>query len=138
MELPLTCLLIDNDEEDQEIFGMALKEADASIQCVFANGCHSALQKLKEDPSFIPSLIFIDMNMPLMNGTQCLQEIKRLDHLKESRIFIYSTDTDPAAIAEIKELGAHDFIVKPPSFSGLVEVLSQLLQTQINHLPHGL
>jgi CheY-like chemotaxis protein len=138
MERSLTCLLIDNDEEDQEIFSMALKEADASIQCVFASDGPSALRKLNGDHSFIPSLIFIDMNMPLMNGTRCLREIKRLDHLKEAHIFIYSTATDPAAIAEVKELGAHDFIAKPPSFSGLVEILSQLLQTQINHLPHGL
>jgi CheY-like chemotaxis protein len=138
MERSLTCLLIDNDVEDQEIFSMALKEADASIQCVCASDGPSALRKLNADHSFIPSLIFIDMNMPLMNGTRCLQEIKRLDRLKEAHIFIYSTAADPHAIEEVKQLGAHDFIAKPPSFSGLVEILSQLLQTQVNPLPHGL
>ena len=77
MQHPLTCLLVDNGEEDQEIFHMALQEAAPHIQCAFVNNGPDTLQKPNTDISFLPSLIFIDMNMPLMNGMRCPEEIKK-------------------------------------------------------------
>lgn len=127
MQRPITCFLVDNDEEDQEIFSMALKDADPAIHCVFANDCPDALKKLATHTSFIPSLIFIDMNMPFMDGMQCLQEIKNLQHLKTAPVYMYSTSGDAAVIARVKKAGANDFIVKPPSIKKLTEILSQIL-----------
>jgi CheY-like chemotaxis protein len=123
------CFLIDNDEEDQEIFGMALQEANPSISCIFASNGTSALQKLQSDLSFIPSMIFIDMNMPLMDGRQCLSEIKKLPHLKEVPVYIYSTTADPATKNEVRLLGAVDFIEKPPSYKDLTALLQRLFQS---------
>lgn len=123
MQQPVTCFLIDNDEEDQEIFSMALKDANPAIHCSFANDGPDALQQLStHTPSLIPSLIFIDMNMPFMDGIQCLQEIKKLQHLKNIPVYIYSTSADPAAVASVKKAGANDFIVKPASLKKLTEI----------------
>ena len=127
MQQPITCFLIDNDEEDQEIFSMALKDADPAIHCIFANDGPDALKKLSKHASFTPSLIFIDMNMPFMDGTQCLEEIKKLQQLKNVPVYIYSTSADPAAVASVKKAGADDFIVKPASIKKLTEILSQIL-----------
>jgi CheY-like chemotaxis protein len=127
MRQPITCFLIDNDEEDQEIFSMALQQADPHIQCAFVNNGPGALHKLNADLSFIPSLIFIDMNMPLMNGTQCLEEIKKLPRLSKVPVYIYSTAADPLTVAQVKQMGATDFIVKPVSFKELTEILSRIL-----------
>ena len=124
------CFLIDNDEEDQEIFHMALMEADAGLACVFADNGANGLTLLKNDPSFIPSVIFIDMNMPIMDGRQCLEEIKKLPHLKDVPVYIYSTTADPGTIREIKALGAADFIEKPASYKDLTALLSNLLGKQ--------
>ncbi|HEU4634129.1 MAG TPA: response regulator [Flavisolibacter sp.] len=127
MRHPLTCFLIDNDEEDQEIFSMALREADPAVQCTFVNNGPAALEKFATEPSFIPSVIFVDMNMPLMSGAQCLEEIKKLPHLRKVPVYMYSTAADPLAVAAVKELGAQDFIVKPASFKELTEILSRIL-----------
>jgi len=72
------CFLIDNDEEDQEIFHMALMEADAGLTCVFADNGANGLTLLKNDPAFIPSVIFIDMNMPIMDGYEATSQILQL------------------------------------------------------------
>jgi Response regulator containing a CheY-like receiver domain and a GGDEF domain len=132
MQSPLIFFLIDNDEEDQEIFNLALNEIDPAINCLFGDNCHSAINKLDADTSLIPFMIFIDMNMPLVNGTGCLQKIKSIPRLKKVPVYMYSTAGDPRAMKEAKELGADDFIVKPSSFQGLVNLLSQLLQNHAN------
>lgn len=128
MQKPSICFLIDNDEEDQEIFSMALQEIDAGISCICANDGVAAIKHLIENENFIPSFIFIDMNMPMMNGKQCLQEIKKIDRLKPIPLYIYSTTADPASIAHVKEMGATDFIIKPSSYKALIESLSALIQ----------
>jgi CheY-like chemotaxis protein len=67
------------------------------------------------------------MNMPLMNGTQCLEEIKKLPRLSKVPVYIYSTAADPLTVAQVKQMGATDFIVKPVSFKELTEILSRIL-----------
>lgn len=130
MQHPLKCFLIDNDEEDHEIFRMAMEEVDPDILCYFADNGISAINKLKNEEAFKPSCIFIDMNMPLMNGNECLQEIKKIERLHEVPVYIYSTAADPVTIAKAKQSGAADIIIKPASFKGLTELLSTLFKPQ--------
>jgi PleD family two-component response regulator len=125
---PISCFLVDNDIEDQEIFLLALKEIDPLITCMVADGARNAIDKFSSDESFLPKFIFIDMNMPLMNGIECLQELRKLEHLKEIPIYMYSTAEDKRVMSQVKILGATDIIIKPSSFRGLVDLLEKLLQ----------
>ncbi|GAB2778405.1 response regulator [Rhabdobacter roseus] len=128
MELPIRCFLIDDDLDDQEIFSMALQDAYNAVTCECANDGVQALEKLNLDQAFIPHFIFIDMNMPRMKGVQCLEEIKKIDRLKHIPIYMYSTSADPSAIAQTRQLGAADFIVKPSTIGALTSTLSKLFQ----------
>lgn len=119
-------MLIDDDADDQEIFCQALESVDQSINCSFANDGVEALEKLNADEAFIPHYIFIDMNMPRMNGRQCLGEIKKIDRLKNVELYMYSTAADPKTIAETKEMGAKEFIVKPSNFNDLTKKLTEI------------
>ncbi|MEI9908304.1 MAG: response regulator [Bacteroidota bacterium] len=127
MNSPIKCFLIDNDIEDQEIFLLALKKVSPSITCEFADDGPIAIKRFTSDNLFIPDIIFIDMNMPFMNGTECLQEIRKLNHLNAVPIYIYSTFGDPELMDQAKNLGAADFILKPSSFLVLKESLEKLL-----------
>ncbi|WP_073136125.1 response regulator [Chryseolinea serpens] len=126
----IVCLLIDDDQDDQEIFSMALEDINSDIQCVMASNGIAALEKLKAKKPLIPDYIFIDMNMPRMNGMECLQEIQKLDHLKDADVFMYSTSSDETMIEKSKALGAKDFIVKPPGLALLTEKLMQVFKMQ--------
>ncbi len=121
------CFLIENDEDDREIFTIALAEVDHSISCTYAENGVKALDMLRNTPELLPYFIFIDMNMPLMNGVQCLQDIKKIDRLANVPVYIYSTVADPKYVAEVKKLGAVDFILKPSRFKDLVDILANLL-----------
>lgn len=116
---------IDDDADDQEIFGMAISEIDPSIRCVFANDGIDALEKLRVITP-LPDCIFIDLNMPRMNGKECLAEIRKIERLNEIPIYIYSTSVDPKLVDECKELGAKQFIVKPPGLHLLTDILRQI------------
>ncbi|GAB3326123.1 response regulator [Larkinella ripae] len=125
MNAHVTCFLID--EDDQELFTLALKKLDPSLTCVVADDCGEALQKLKQDDNFWPQYIFLDLNMPRMHGKQCLMELKKIARIRHIPIIIYSTSSEPRDIQETKALGASDFLTKPPLISTLTARLSKLL-----------
>jgi PleD family two-component response regulator len=127
MEQPVTFFLIDDDIDDQEIFLIALEGISETIKCKYANDGIKALEKLNRDTSFIPDYIFLDMNMPRMNGKECLVEIRKIDRLKQVPTFIYSTSVDPRMVEEVKHLGATDVIIKPTSIKVLSDILKNLI-----------
>ncbi|MEP7263903.1 MAG: response regulator [Bacteroidota bacterium] len=130
MQYKPTVFLIDDDTDDQEIFGLALNSTNQLVDCVFANDGLDALQKL-ESTDFIPDFIFIDINMPRMNGQQCLSEIRKIDRFKNTPVYMYSTSIDPITASENKSMGATDFIVKPADIKVLTEILSKILNKQV-------
>ncbi|MEP7164725.1 MAG: response regulator [Ferruginibacter sp.] len=131
MQRTKTVFLVDDDIDDQEIFSTALGRADRSVNCVFSSDGIDALEKIKNELGFIPDLIFIDLNMPRMNGKECLINIKKIERLKDVPVYMYSTSADTASIAANMELGAVDFIVKPSNIHDLTAILKKILQNQL-------
>lgn len=129
MQDPTQCFVIDNDEDDREIVEMVLREINPAITCKSASNGIQALQMLA-DVDFSPSIVFIDMNMPMMTGTQCLKSIRAMERFRQTPVYILSTSSDPYAIEEAKQLGANDFLVKPFSFDSWVTLLSSVFQLQ--------
>jgi len=80
MVSPRQCLFIDDDADDQEFFCDAALSIDPHITCKFASNGVEAIEQLL-DESFLPDFIFIDMNMPKMNGKETLEEIRKMDRL---------------------------------------------------------
>ncbi len=126
-----TVFLIEDDFDDQEIFSIALEKADHTAKCVFANDGIQALERINKDLALTPDFIFIDMNMPRMNGRQCLSEIKKIERLKNVPVFMFSTAADPGDSEENRNTGAADFIVKPSSIRELTDILSGILRKKL-------
>lgn len=123
-------LLIDDDEEDQEIFMDALKEVDSLLHCSVANDGEEALTLLNGDALLKPDLIFIDMNMPKLNGKQVLQALKFSGSLSDVPVVMYSTFFGEKDIEEIKALGAAHHMVKATRFDELCASLNTVLSTR--------
>ena len=119
-------LLIDDDEDDQDLFLLALKELQASIKFVGFYDALLAFNKLV-NKEISPDAIFLDLNMPIINGFQFLSLLKKTDELKNIPIIIYSTSSQENMIKLAKENGAHDFITKPSKFRDLVNILRTTL-----------
>jgi CheY-like chemotaxis protein len=126
MKTSITCFLIDDDQDDQEIFTLAVNRLDPTIACVMADDGIEALNKLYQDETFVPSYIFLDLNMPRMNGKQCLSELKKIERLADTPIIIYSTSAETRDILETKQLGATDFLTKPSLLDSLTHSLARV------------
>ncbi len=120
-------MLIDDDEEDQEIFNAALKQVSAQARCVNYSDATKALHALASSQEH-PDVIFLDLNMPIMNGQQFLLAIKKNKDLKDIPVIIFSTSSHAATIELTKQMGAHDFITKPGDFELLKEILKRLIK----------
>lgn len=127
--MPLTkqCFFIDDDEDDRDFFCTAMTEIDPGIECFFAKDGLDAINQLKNNLSLSPDHIFIDMNMPLMDGKECLQAIKMIDRLKQIPVFIYSTAASPKLVEEVLAAGAKDFLLKPSSMADLISMLRKIV-----------
>jgi CheY-like chemotaxis protein len=123
--------LVDDDRDDREIFIEALAEIDNSCFCVTAENGEEALNKL-HTISFIPDYIFLDLNMPRMNGRECLVEIKSIKRLKEIPIIIYTTSSLQKEQEELVKLGASMFITKPANFIDLCSSLKKILFNSVS------
>jgi CheY-like chemotaxis protein len=126
--MAIKCLLIEDDRDDQEIFLLALQKVNDQIDCRLANNGVEGLAAF-EDHSFLPDYIFVDINMPKMNGIECLDALRRIDRLKRSRIIMCSTSMDASLTIQCKTAGADDVLMKPPSFRQLTDSLQTILNS---------
>ncbi|HEX8517364.1 MAG TPA: response regulator [Bacteroidia bacterium] len=125
MNDPLRCFLIDDDIDDQKIFSIITEEIDADIVCLFAGDGTEGLAKLNTIEQ-LPDIIFLDVNMPKMDGVECLQRLKQAERLKDIPVFMYSTTADPETVSATKKMGIEDYIVKPNNINDLVNILSDI------------
>lgn len=123
-----TCYLIEDDIDDQEIFRMSLDAIDRTIKCDIAGNGYDAVQRLNAETGYTPDYIFIDVNMPKMNGIECLKQLKNLPRLHSTKIIMFSTSEEPRIISQCKQLGANDFVVKPASVDSLTCILSKIIK----------
>lgn len=118
-------LLVDDDPDDQDIFRTALAEVAQAVVFTTANNGEEALLLLNGG-NMHPDVIFLDINMPILNGFDTLVEIKKQERLRHIPVFIYSTSVRPEDIRKAKQLGAADCIKKPSGFMEVCELLTSL------------
>lgn len=123
-------LLVDDDADDRKYFMKALREIDASAECVVAKDGYQALQFLNNAGIALPHYIFLDLRMPKINGRQCLLQIKSSDRLKHIPVIIYTTSREIHDAEELKQLGAVHFISKPSNPEEIYYVISLALEEQ--------
>ncbi len=120
------CLIIDDDPDDQEIFIICLDQLNSNVNCIANSDSVDAITKLASDITYTPDYIFVDMNMPKMNGIECLKKLRSMERLNDTQIYMYSTTGDAPSVEESKRHGANDFIIKPAKTAELKEKLSAI------------
>jgi len=117
---------VDDDQDDIDFFAYTVNQLSAAASCFSFTDTAIALQKLISG-EIIPDLIFLDLNMPVINGQEFLIKLKAINLLCNIPVIILSTSSDFNTIQELKSNGAFDFLTKP---SGLKE-LENLLRPYI-------
>lgn len=126
MDKKIICFLADDDKDDQEIFEIAINQSKKDVKLYTADDGYQALQKLKKDAGFIPDFIFLDLNMPRVNGLECLEQIKSLEHLRNTPAYIYTTSSAALHKEQALNLGASGFVTKPTHINDLTTILERI------------
>lgn len=114
-----TVFLVDDDTDDQDFFKSALQAIDNSAFLLSAFNGEHALEMINGG-NVDPDIVFLDLNMPRMNGAELLVELRRMESFDPIPIILYSTSSERSAIIECLQLGANDYLVKPNKFETLI------------------
>ena len=124
-------LLVDDNDIDNFINERMITTSNFSKQVTVKNSAEGALDFLRrnsDSTDTLPQVIFLDLNMPVMDGLDCLASLKQDPILKDIPVIIYSTTITELILAETKKLGVHSTFKKPDSIDSLSEFLRQYLK----------
>ncbi len=120
-------ILADDDEDDRSFFKDAFSELKINTKVeTFSDGV-DLMDYLNSDDAILPNVLFLDLNMPMKTGLECLHEIKSNKKFDDIAIAIYSTSSSEEHIEETFVNGANIYIRKPNDFNVLKKVLSDVV-----------
>lgn len=120
-------LLVDDDDDDREIFREAVNSLGKGILFEDEKNPEEALVKLRKS-EVLPDVIFLDYNMPDMNGQDFIEQIRKEKRLIGIPVILYSTYSEEAAEQLSLTAGTEYFISKPYNFEDLKNILKNVLQ----------
>ncbi len=123
----MTVLYVDDDPDDRQIFQEAIAAIDAAYVCLTAQDGLAALSLLSDRK--YPDIIFLDINMPLMDGKSCLTEIRGNKNTAHIPVVMCTTSNNPDERKKCEKLGASDFFLKPVSYREMKEILASILKS---------
>ena len=130
MKKKINLLLADDGEDDRFFFADALKQITIPTTLVTVNDGEKLIDYLLQSKDHVPDILFLDINMPRMKGSECLAVIKSDKSIKEFPIVIYSTCVNNSVIDELYKNGAH-YCKKKGDLPELIISLQQLLQLMV-------
>jgi len=126
--------LIDDDLDDCSLFEQAIKEISPDFNFSCVNSCSDIFSQIEQHT---PDLIFLDINMPLKTGIDCLIEIQEHTLFKSIPIIMYSGSGYRKDINACYSFGAKLYFQKPPLFDDLVKSLKHILKMTW-HMPNDI
>lgn len=129
-----TILLVDDDTDDLEIFQEAILAVDPSLECQTASDGGELLNRMGSKDTSPPDIIFLDINMPQINGWECLRQLRQNPVYKSTPVIIYSTSSLDKDKQIANTLGATHFLTKPDRYDDLKNVLQTIIKANGNNL----
>lgn len=120
-------MLADDDNDDMQMFCEAVELADNNVISYTAINGEELLKKLQKLER-LPDIIFLDMNMPIMNGSECLAVLKADQRYNEIPVIMISTSSHKKDVATCLESGALCYLVKPADFNILVRLVKKIIK----------
>jgi CheY-like chemotaxis protein len=121
-------VLIDDDEDDLDLLGETILLIDPAVFCIKFKCPVEAMNILSAQQIMLPDYIFIDINMPRMNGRDCLAALRKLSQYKTTVIVVLSTSMGELEENILLGLGADHVFQKPNEYASLNTIVGEILQ----------
>ncbi|RIV27376.1 response regulator [Fibrisoma montanum] len=119
--------VVDDDPDDQLLMAMALRQIVPSIQVRFIDDGSELILLLNELESY-PRLVILDLNMPVMNGFETLEEIRNIPQYQHLPVVILTTSRNAEDKERSMALGANGYYTKPANHNQTINIVSELVR----------
>ncbi len=119
--------LTDDDFDDCLFFSEALQELKDPVKLTVLNDGVKLMEALDNDENILPEIIFLDLNMPKMNGFECLSKIRATDKFNNTSIIIFSTNSNSDIVEKTYSGGANFYICKPHCFTQFKKTIELIM-----------
>lgn len=116
-------LMADDDKDDFYILKEAAEKVEASCKISYAANWIELWRQILKG---VPDLVFLDLNMPVKTGLECLQSLRNDPKCNAVPIIIYSTSVSRHDIDSAYEHGANYFVVKPNSIDEIALMVKRI------------
>lgn len=124
----LQIVLADDDEDDRLLFKKAMENLKVNTELSLYTDGQQLMDYLYSPDTRLPDVIFLDLNMPVKSGMECLKEIRKDSRFNDISVAIYSTSSSEKDIDETFINGANVYINKPNSFGKLKEAIAKVIE----------
>jgi CheY-like chemotaxis protein len=131
-------LLADDDTDDATLFCEALTMIAPVMECFTAESGRDLFALLAERHPEKPDIIFLDINIPVMNGWECLRKLKESEDYRDIPVIMYSTSAAKRDVQMAYSLGAMVFLTKPEDFSELCGILEVVATNALDSMMKNL
>lgn len=127
MNNAITIFYTDDDQEDIDFFREIIDILDCNVRVVTQNTGQELLHAL-DNPPPTPYIVFLDINMPGMNGFDVLKAVRGSGRYDSLPIVMFSTSDDETIIEKSRQMGANFYVPKSGAFDQLKKSIEHTLK----------
>lgn len=122
-------IIIEDDADDQHIFGEIFKDLDYKNEIIFFNDGEAALEYLT-GTDIEPFIIFSDINMPKLNGMELRQKLHENENLRIKSIpyLFFSTTAEQSHVVDAYSKSVQGFFIKPSNYKDIKDTLKVIVE----------
>lgn len=123
-------LLVEDNPRDVRLVREAFAEHSLECELLTASDGEQALRMLRREGEHAklptPNLILLDINLPVVNGIEVLETVKKDARLRVIPVLMLSTSAADTDVTRCYELHANSYLVKPADFDEFSQMMAQV------------
>jgi CheY-like chemotaxis protein len=125
-------VLADDDEDDYLFLKSAVEQSTSPVNLTHVSNWLELLRVVSRVP--LPDVLFLDLNMPVKNGLECLELLRAESKYNTISVIIYSTSSSKKDMDEAYRLGANYYVVKPSSQEAITKLVEKICKMDKDQL----
>lgn len=120
--------LVDDDPDEEDFFQIALDFLGIDCEFKFFSKAHDFVSYVEKEDTILPDIVFVDMNMPEINGKELIQKLRADSRYNGIQAMIYTAHISDREKEIMMDMGILEFFIKPTEFAELTVMLKEMIE----------